>query len=205
MQPAVLNTWYDSKTTTRAFQSTVRLPFLWYLYYWLYSGSPGQFQKCRVAQQSPAGQPGSGRCCWAGLAVQKRCTWPTKWRDSGWDGPPPFSGKQKQICSALREASQALYGNVSVWMPKGFLKGGLDQVRQQTCCNYRQISDSLHSEFQFCLCLVTVVSHIYIPPLSSTCEHRNARTDYYPGRQPLSLVTCALRERSDLSGPCSRR
>lgn len=153
---------------------TVRLPFLCYLYYWLCSGSPGQCQKCRVAQQSPAGQPGSGRCCWAGLAVQRRCTWPTKWRDSCWDGPPPFSGKQKQVHSALRKASQALYGNIPVWMPKRSLKSGLDQVRQHTCCNYQKISDILHSKFQFCLPLVFVVSHLYIPPLSPTCEHRNA-------------------------------
>lgn len=121
MQPEVLNTWYESRTNTKQSFSipVVRLPFLLYLYYWLYSGSPGQCQKCIMAQQNPASQPSNGTCCWEELVVQKHCTWLTIWRDSDWAGLLPFSGKQRNRYQCTKKRPPWLYTATSV----SFLSG----------------------------------------------------------------------------------
>lgn len=56
-----------------------------------YCQRPGTWRcrRCRAARQSPAGQPGSGRCCWAGWDGRTLDTWSARW--TGLDPDPQLT------------------------------------------------------------------------------------------------------------------
>lgn len=115
----------ESRMTTKQILSihVVRLPFPLYLYYWSYSGSPGQCQKCITVQQNPASQPSNGTCCWEELVVQKHCTWLTIWRDFDWAGLLPFSGKQRNSCQCTKKRPPWLCTETSILFLSGCPNG----------------------------------------------------------------------------------